>query len=106
MEALQNALKVTGASSTIVYFGLPGENDKLELPMLEAINMDRTIKCAWLAPMVWDNVFHVIASGQVDLSQILTHTFTLEDCEKGIRFMKESKENKIKGVILIGCAKK
>lgn len=105
MEALQNALKVTGASSTIVYFGLPGENDKLEIPMLEAINLDRTIKCAWLAPLVWDNVFHVIASGQVDLAPIITHKFTLEECEDGIKFMKESKENKIKGVILIGSAK-
>ena len=102
MEALQNALKVTGAASTIVYFGLPGETDKLEVPMLEAINLDRTIKCAWLAPLVWDNVFHAIASGQVNLDPLITHKFSLEDCEKGIKFMKESKENKIKGVIVIG----
>ncbi|MCI8993577.1 MAG: alcohol dehydrogenase catalytic domain-containing protein [Eubacterium sp.] len=105
MEALQNALKVTGAASTVVYFGLPGETDKLEIPMLEAINMDRTIKCAWLAPGVWDNVFHAIASGQVDLDPIITHRFTLEECEDGIKFMKESKENKIKGVVLIGLEK-
>ncbi len=105
MEALQNALNVTGAASTIVYFGLPGENDKLEIPMLEAINLDRTIKCAWLAPLVWDNVFHAIASGQVNLEPIVTHKFTLEECETGIKFMKESKENKVKGVILIGTPK-
>ena len=70
--------------------------------MLEAINLDRTIKCAWLAPLVWDNVFHAIASGQVNLDPLITNKFSLEDCEKGIKFMKESKENKIKGVILIG----
>lgn len=105
MEALQNALLVTGAASTIVYFGLPGEGDKLQIPMLEAIQNDRTIKCSWLAPLVWDNVFHAIASGQVNLDPIITHRFTLEDCEKGIKFMKESKEDKIKGVILIGAAK-
>lgn len=106
MQALQDALKVTGPASTIVYFGLPGPDDKLEVPMLEAINMDRTIKCAWLAPGVWDNVFHAINSGQVNLDPIITHRFTLEECEKGIRFMKESKENKIKGIVLIGCLDK
>lgn len=55
-----------------------------------------------LAPLVWDNVFNAIASGQINLDPIITHKFSLEDAEKGIRFMKESKENKIKGVILVG----
>ena len=102
MEALQGALTVTGPSSTIVYFGLPGPEDKLQVPMLEAIQNDRTLKCAWLAPLVWDNVFSLIASGQVNLAPIITHTFSLADAEKGIKFMKESRENKLKGVILIG----
>ena len=105
MDALQGALLVTGAASTIVYFGLPGPNDKLEVPMLEAIQLDRTIKCSWLAPRVWDNVFHVVSSGQVNLAPIITHQFPLEDAEKGVRFMKESKEDKIKGVILVGLRK-
>lgn len=102
MAALQNALKVTGHFSTIVYFGLPGPKDRLEIPMLEAIQSNRTIKCSWLAPLVWDNVFHVMASGQVDLASIITHTFPLEEAEKGIWFMKESTEEKIKGVVLVG----
>jgi L-iditol 2-dehydrogenase len=101
MEALQNALLVTGNASTIVYFGLPGPADKLEVPMLEAIQSDRTIKCSWLAPLVWDNVFAAISTGQVDLEPIITHRFPLADAENAIKFMKESKENKIKGVIEI-----
>ena len=104
MEALQNAIKVTGSWSTVVYFGLPGPDDKLQIPMLDAIQSNRTIKCAWLAPLVWDNVFNLIASGQVNLAPIITHKFSLEETEKGIKFMKESKENKLKGIILIGCA--
>lgn len=101
MSALQDALIVTGASSTIVYFGLPGPDDKLQLPMLEAITNDRTIKCSWLAPLVWDEVFNAIVSGQVDLDPIITHKFSLEDAEKAIIFMKESKENKIKAILKI-----
>jgi L-iditol 2-dehydrogenase len=71
--------------------------------MLEAIQSDRTIKCSWLAPLVWDNVFAAISTGQVDLEPIITHRFQLADAETAIRFMKESKENKIKGVIMVGC---
>ncbi len=101
MPALQQALTVTGAHSTVVYFGLPGPEDELKVPVLEAIQSSRKLLFSWLAPLVWDNVFHVIASGQVRLKPLITHKFSLKDAESGIKFMKESTEDKIKGVVLI-----
>jgi L-iditol 2-dehydrogenase len=101
MAALQDAIKITGLCSTIVYFGLPGPQDELKVPVLDAIQSERTLKFSWLAPLVWDNVFAVIASGQVKLDLIITHKFTLEDAEKGVKFMKESRENKVKGILVL-----
>ena len=101
MTALQDALKVTGFCSTVVYFGLPGPQDELKVPVLDAIQTERKLVFSWLAPMVWDNVFAAVASGQVKLDSIITHKFKLAEAEKGIKFMKESKENKVKGVILV-----
>ena len=101
MDALQDALKVTGACSTVVYFGLPGPEDMLKVPVLDAIQSERTLKFSWLAPLCWDNVFAVMASGQVNLAPIITNRFKLEDAETGIKFMKESPENKVKGVVIL-----
>ncbi|MCL1854352.1 MAG: alcohol dehydrogenase catalytic domain-containing protein [Clostridia bacterium] len=101
MEALQAALDVTGNRSTIVYFGLPGPADELKINVLEAINRDRIIKFSWLAPGVWDEALKAIATGKVRLGDIVTHQFPLEDTEKGIQFMKTSKEDKVKGLIVI-----
>ncbi|KLU60597.1 sorbitol dehydrogenase [Peptococcaceae bacterium CEB3] len=101
MTALQDALRVTGSASTVVYFGLPGNEDVLKIPVLEAIYLDRTIKFSWLAPLVWDNVFKVLANKRVDLDKIITHKFSLEDTENGIKFMKESRDDKIKGVVVL-----
>lgn len=99
MPALQQALTVTGSRATVVYFGLPSPEDILKVPVLDFITSDKTIKASWLSPLVWDNVFDVIASGQVKLEPLITHQFPLEKVVDGIKFMKESKENKIKGII-------
>jgi len=101
MQALQSALGVTCKNSTVVYFGLPGPKDMLALPVLDAINMNRTIKFSWLAPLVWDDVFKAVANGQIDVDRIVTHRFSLEDAERGIRFMRESKEDKVKGIVVL-----
>ncbi|MDR3363451.1 MAG: alcohol dehydrogenase catalytic domain-containing protein [Clostridiales Family XIII bacterium] len=101
IDALQDALRVTGPCSTICYFGLPSPEDRLKIDVLGAIQSERTIRFAWLAPLVWDNVFHAVASGQVDLSPIITNKFTLGQTEEGIKYMKESRDDKIKGLVLI-----
>ena len=73
----------------------------LQVPVLDAIQSDRTLKFSWLAPLVWDNVFNLVAAKKVDLAALSTHKFPLDKVEEGIKFMKESKEDKIKGEIII-----
>ena len=102
MPALQSALDVSSGGSTIVYFGLPGERDVLEIPVLEAIQSSRTIKFSWLTGQIWPNVINALDANMIDLGPLITHRFSLADAGKGIEFMKESQEDKIKGVICIG----
>lgn len=99
--ALQSALTVSGAGATIVYFGLPGEDDTIEVPALSAIQSDKTIKFAWLAPLVWPTAISAVGNGLVKLDKLVTHKFSLDDVEEGIVFMKTSKEDKLKGLVVI-----
>ena len=101
MSALQDALNVTGPCTTVVYFGQAGADDILQVPVLSTLKSEKTLKFSWLAPLVWDNVFKLMGSGQVNLDPIITHEFSLKDAEKGIKFMLESKEPKTKGVIIV-----
>lgn len=100
-KALQDALTVSGAGSTVVYFGLPGADDTIEIPALSTIQSDKTIKFAWLAPLVWPTAIKAVANGLVKLDQLVTHKFSLEDAEKGIQFMKNGKGDKLKGLVII-----
>lgn len=101
LSAMQDALKVSGCRSTIVYFGLPGPNDELKVPMLNTLYAAKEIKFSWLAPLVWPSVINAMGTGRIDAKKVVTHKFSLEDVVKGIEFMKESKEDKLKGIIII-----
>ena len=101
MKALQDAIDVVAAGGRIVYFGLPGEDDVIKVPALSSIQSDIDIRFSWLAPLVWPAAIKAIETGVVDPGKLFTHEFGLDEVEKGIRFMKESDEDKVKGVIVI-----
>lgn len=101
MSAIRSAFNLGGGHSMLVLFGLPGKNDKLEIPLLKAIQSDRMIRFSWLTPLVWPSVVATLNAGLVNLEPLVTHTFGIENIEEGIRFMCESGENKIKGIMRI-----
>lgn len=98
-SALQQALEISGPYSTIVYFGLPGPADTIEVPALNTIAADKTIKFSWLSPLVWPETLAALANGKVEVSPLVTHTYPFEDVEKGIRDMAAGLPEKIKGLI-------
>lgn len=101
LDAMHSAMDVTGERATIVMFGLPSPEDRLQIPVLDFIYNDKIVKFSWLAPRVWPETVNAIGTGKVDLSRIITNRFTLDDAKKGIRYMKQSPDNKIKGIVLI-----
>lgn len=101
LDAMQMALDITGPRAIIVIFGLPGAEDRLSVPVLDFITADKILKFSWLAPRVWPETVATIGAGLMDTSRLITHRFSLEEAEKGIRFMKESGDDKVKGVVVM-----
>lgn len=99
-SACDDALCASGKASTIVFFGLPGEKDMIEVPALESLTGNKTIKFSWLAPFSWDMALKALASGKLQLKPLITHTFPLEQVKEGICFMHSRQPGKIKGVIV------
>ncbi len=44
LEAIQEALKISGRRSIVVYFGLPGPDDVINVPVLSSLLMEKTIR--------------------------------------------------------------
>ncbi|MCS7242875.1 zinc-binding dehydrogenase [Candidatus Caldatribacterium sp.] len=99
-EAMQLALEVSGRRSNIVYFGLPGGKDVIEVPALSSIFWDKNIRFSWLAPFTWAEAIQSIARGLIDVERLITHTFPLEELMEGLRIAREKKGNPLKVMIV------
>jgi L-iditol 2-dehydrogenase len=100
-EAMQQALEISGRRSVIVYFGLPGEKDFVQVPALSSILWDKTIRFSWLAPFTWVEAIKVLKSGIIDADALVTHKLPLEKLKEGLEIAKEKKGNPLKVMITI-----
>ncbi len=98
-SALQQALALSAPCATIVYFGLPGASDTIEIPALETIQADKTIKFAWLAPLTWPEALAALAAGKVETARLASHIYSFDEVEKGIKEMAGGLADKIKGLV-------
>lgn len=99
LQAIEQAINTTGKASTVVLFGLPGDNDVVELPALQCMFDDKTIRYSWLAPTTWPEAVEMIESGKVRIEPLQTHRFPLDDLPEAIRRLRDREDNTIKTLI-------
>jgi len=101
VDAMEQALAITGRRSVIVYFGLPGATDMIKVPALQSIFWDKEIRFSWLAPFTWPTALQALAAGLVKVDKLVTHKYALEDLERALGEVKERKGNVIKAVVTV-----
>jgi len=83
-EAFEQAVEITGNASITVHFGLPGEDDVMKIPALSFHTMDKEIRSSWLAPLAWPTAIRVIQEKLVNVDNLITHSYPLEETGKAI----------------------
>jgi L-iditol 2-dehydrogenase len=94
--AFEQAVDVGGNGAIIVHFGLPNEDDVFKIPALEFHTMDKQIRSAWLAPMVWPETIRMIQEGLVELDSLVSHTYPLEETGKALENLRNRVDNPMK----------
>ncbi len=100
LKAMSDALKISGRRATIVYFGLPGPDDLLRVPVLDSLLWDKTIRFSWLAPFTWVTALQTLSNKLVDIDSLITHKFSLKDALEGLKTIKNREDNAVKGLII------
>ncbi len=96
LPAIEQAVSTTGRASTVVIFGLPGDNDVHSFNALDCMLNDRTIRYSWLAPTTWPEAVELLHSGKVRVEPIQSYRFPLTDLAESIRKVRDREGNAIK----------
>lgn len=100
VKAMELALAISGRRSTVVFFGLPGDKDKIRVPALESIFWDKTIRFSWLAPGTWQTALGALGSGLVDVGPLVSHTYRLDELVVALGNVRDRVGDPMKPVVI------
>ena len=83
LNALKDAVSFVRKGGTIVMFGVPNRGAKIDLDMSEVYSKGITIINSYAASdFDTKDALEKISSKQIDVSQLITHKYKLQDCQK------------------------
>ncbi|MBQ3848280.1 MAG: zinc-binding dehydrogenase, partial [Clostridia bacterium] len=94
-----NVPDYTRKGGKIIFYGIPGDNDTVNLPVKKLIVEEMTIYGAVGNTKAWYPLVDMIAAGKLDIGQLVTHRFKLEDINKAFDLYRNHDPELIKAVI-------
>jgi len=99
LNALKDAVNFVRKGGTIVMFGVPSKGAKVDLDMSEIYSKGVTIVNSYAASDVdTTHALDLISNKQVDVSQLITHKYNLQECQQAFVHAK-SGDNAMKIII-------
>jgi len=98
--AANQAIFAAKPASTIVFIGYSASGN-MDLSLGQALDKELTFKTVFRYRHVYPIAIEAVASGKVNLKDMVTHEFTLDNIQDALDECVRDKENIVKGVITI-----
>ena len=99
MAANQQALEISGPGSTVIFMGVTGPEDAVQVPMLMSLIQDKTIRFSLWYPFQWPKTISILAHNALDTGPIITHSAPLDGIGAAIDRVVNREEGVLKTVI-------
>ena len=99
LKALDDAIDVTRKGGTVMMFGVPSKGARLDLDMGKIYSKEITLVTSYAASdSDTKAALHLIESSQIDVKQLITHTYSISDTQKAFDHARTG-ENAMKIII-------
>jgi L-iditol 2-dehydrogenase len=83
LKALEDAIDVVRKGGAVMMFGVPSKAAKLDLDMSKIYSKEITLVTSYAASdKDTAEALSLIESSQIDVKQLVTHTYTIDDTQK------------------------
>ncbi|MBE7056402.1 MAG: hypothetical protein E7388_03045 [Ruminococcaceae bacterium] len=96
---IENAVKLTAKKGRCILYGLPGDGVQIQFPAKEMIMNQITVIGVTNNELAWDPMMEMIASGKINIKDMVTHTFTLDKLSEAVDLVMERPDGLIKAVV-------
>jgi len=99
LKALGDAIDMTRKGGVVMMFGVPSKSAKLDLDMSKIYSKEITLVTSYAASdSDTKAALHLIESSQIDVKQLITHTYSISDTQKAFDHARTG-ENAMKIII-------
>lgn len=96
---IENTFNCVAKGGTIIQYGIPGDEEKVSVPVKKMVCEEITYLGAVGNTKAWYPLAEMIAGGKIDLEKMVTHTFTLDEIDKAFDLYRNHDRKLIKAVI-------
>lgn len=96
---IEEAVNIAANGGRVVLYGLPAESASMEFPVKTIIMKQLEVHGVENNPYVWEPLLKLVAAGRVNLKDMVTHTFSLDQIEEAFAVLENKAENPIKIVV-------
>ena len=98
-EIIEEIFDIARKGGRIICYGLPPDSADIRFPVSTMIMKQLEVYGAVGNPMVWEPLMQLIASGRINLKDMITHKFPLEHIEDAFQLLADKDEDPIKAVV-------
>lgn len=84
----------------VLYYGIPDASAKIEFPFMKMMIKQLRLHGILEYCAGWDTLVSLVESGRINLRDMVTHTFSLEEIDKAIELYEKKDRSLIKSVII------
>ena len=96
---IEEAVEIAASGGRVVLYGLPAETASMKFPVKTIIMKQLEVHGVENNPYVWEPLLQLVAANRVNLKDMVTHTFPLEQIEDAFAVLENKEEDPIKIVV-------
>lgn len=100
VSSVDMAVKACANGGDVYLYGIPNEEDKIDFPVVQIVLKHLNLHGLCGNYLAWEPFVNLVASGQINSRDMVTHEYKLEDLYKAIEKIKNGDKDLIKAVVV------